>query len=271
MRASWLFHNYRSHSVRKLLDTRVFAHRDLQIDIAGTTLIAPPGIALRCYAYCSLLSLNVAALISLMLPPQGRFLDGGAFAGQHIQTALRASHAGTVLAFEPHPGNRNLITQAMASSGLREGWLLRPEALGGQNGNANFQMTPEPSLSSITDERSPSSISVRVLSLREVVDEFRPHVVKLDLEGSEHDAITSLVDSRERPAIVVEANHNLAGIAQDLGYRMYTMAQLFPSLSRFSNVSNDVLLTTECFSESARRHLNVLARNLLDLPVVKPV
>lgn len=246
----------------------------MRIQLGSVLLIAPPGLHLRCYAYTGQLSANVAALVRVLSERGGRFIDAGAFAGQHSQHAYFASSGECeVLAFEPDPRARELLIRNLAESGADEGVGVRPEALSDRSGVIGFRNETVVSTSKVVDSlpdgADPFVIAVPTVDCRELVSSWRPTVMKLDLEGHEPVVLDALLDTADLPPIIAENNPGVGESAERLGCRIFHMEELIPEWTNFSNVSDDILianerLVTEGFLTQLRREM----RHVLEPPVI---
>lgn len=116
-----------------------------------------------------------------------RFIDGGAFIGDTVDFFLdRGVRMDAVAAFEPDMINfRKLVD--VSTRYIAEGIeaLLYPCGIGGETGMLRFQ-SGQGAGSQLTES---GDLHVQVLALDDVLPNFNPTLIKLDIEGAETDAL----------------------------------------------------------------------------------
>jgi FkbM family methyltransferase len=123
--------------------------------------------------------------------PDSVVFDVGAYIGQYALLAAKYAPGGKVLALEPNPDSYARLSHHVQAN--RFGRIsCRPEAIGGQAGDAILELAGDPSTSSLLDgsstQRGPAErqICVPVTTLDTLAARFAPQridVVKLDVEG----------------------------------------------------------------------------------------
>jgi FkbM family methyltransferase len=138
-----------------------------------------------------------------LLLPGDTFIDGGAHHGYF--TLLAASLVGTgglVIALEPHPGSRTVLTENARLNGMTQVKVL-PYAVGERSGRQDFYLGEFGNAASSSLYRLPGNkdarIEVDIRSIDDTVEQFgRPSVrlVKLDVEGAELAAVRGMERTR---------------------------------------------------------------------------
>lgn len=129
--------------------------------IDGVILKTAKREPIRCYAWAGEMSVNVAAMIRAILKPGDKFLDIGAYHGQH---SIRAARLGArVVAFEPDPRSVTRLRENAVLSGVGDGVEVREQAVSNSVGNSTFVLNQQPSMSSLSGlemEGGPGNLSV---------------------------------------------------------------------------------------------------------------
>lgn len=152
------------------------------------------------------------------------FLDVGANAGYLSLCAKVAVGSGTVVAFEPLPENVGMIKRIQKANPSHPFEVIAA-AVAHEDGVVNLEVPrnrSNPHLQGVTWERTKPTrrvISVPSVRLRPFIDEHRPKIVKLDVEGAEQMILSSLGRPEEwpvRPTFFVE----LHGAESDCACRL---------------------------------------------------
>jgi FkbM family methyltransferase len=171
-------------------------------------------------------------------------IDGGAHVGLFtLHLAQRVGPSGHVYAFEPFPGNADLLRQSIAENQLADRVTLRESALGAASGQAEINYATHTPNSGGAFLLTPGAaglagharLAVAVTALDQM--DIRPPVslLKLDVEGAEPLVIAgaSALLARDRPTILCEVHYeqlarvsnatpdDLFGQLVRLGYRAY--------------------------------------------------
>jgi FkbM family methyltransferase len=274
-RRSWMWRNHRILCCQRLVAGRLLGNRSISISNGDLTLVAPPHLHLRCYSWTGELSANVAALVSVLSRDGGTFLDIGAFAGQHSQRAVRASEgAMRVIAFEPDPHAKELLVLNLREAGLENAVTVRHEAVSDCNGIAHFVVADVPSLSGLGASASGASVEVPTVDLLDLVEEYEPTLIKMDVEGHESTLLRRLasLDPQRLPVVIAENNPGALAAAKLLDVEAITTRAAFPDHAGLSNLSDDLLLlprhlATEGLLPAARASIDWILR----VPSVKYV
>lgn len=186
--------------------------------------------------------------------PGTTVIDGGAHIGLFTVAMARATGpTGSVLAFEPTPGTRAILTKTVALNGLGATVSVRPEGLAAQTGRTTFHIGPIEGSNSNSlvgwsaATSGGSKAEVPTLALDDLLPTLTSSVscIKLDVEGADLDALIGARGVLERfhpalcigvhPQMLRAAGHE-AGEIRDLlvglGYSLYEGARDCPP-SRF--------------------------------------
>ncbi len=160
-----------------------------------------------------------------------RLIDCGAFTGDTIEDALRRSISlEAVAAFEPDPENyRKLVAYATANIEHLKPILL---PCGVYDKACQLRFDPEAAASSHVSESG--SIVIQCVSIDECLPGFAPTLIKMDVEGSELQALHGARSTIEthRPGLAISAYHKPADLWEvadlinsfDLGYKIFMRA-----------------------------------------------
>lgn len=152
-------------------------------------------------------------MIETLLTPGMRFLDCGANIGFYsVVAGRRVGSTGGVFAFEPTPSSFARLQANLALNGLA--WAVPfPLALGASNGKAAVYEfdADHHGLNTLAKSDGATEVAAcEVRALDSLLAEGRvrpPHVMKIDVEGSEWDVLRGaekLWRSTEAPTIVIE-------------------------------------------------------------------
>lgn len=136
-----------------------------------------------------------------------RMIDGGAFTGDTIQSVLaKGLQVAAIAAFEPDLGNFQKLSQTVSKGSDQLGDVsLLPCGLGKETAVVRF--AEGQGAGSALD--SGGETFVQVVALDQIVPNFAPTFIKLDIEGAEPDALlgaASLI-ARFQPALAVCVYH----------------------------------------------------------------
>jgi FkbM family methyltransferase len=114
--------------------------------------------------------------------------DIGAYHG--VWAVILARHAREVVAFEPNPGTFQVLTETIAVNRARN-VCASPVAIGGTSGSADFWGTGSgASLREGEHRSSHSRVKVETLDNFAADRASMPDVIKIDVEGAEHQVLT---------------------------------------------------------------------------------
>lgn len=174
-----------------------------------------PGKAIR---YIGVSEPETLATIRRLLVPDGVFVDVGAHIGEYA--LLAAKHMGPasrVVAFEPGTAILPYLERNVRESMFVNQIQVFPYAIGDHAGTLEFDLDADPGHSRLATAGTAGSLTVTSKSSVEVVRldailaslEMVPDIVKIDVEGSEHQVFLGMAgllssDSSERPAVIFE-------------------------------------------------------------------
>jgi FkbM family methyltransferase len=144
--------------------------------------------------------------ISLLVEPGDCVWDIGAHKGYiTLACASRVGDAGHVYSFEPGPPNLEFLRRHVAWNGLENVTVL-PYAVSARDGTARFGGSG----SSITYRLGQGDYEVRVRCIASLLAEgLRPAtVVKIDVEGNEHDVLKGGSARLPRNSLMIVAIHS---------------------------------------------------------------
>lgn len=178
-------------------------------------------------------------IIHQLIRPGQCVWDVGAHYGYiSLIAAAQAHPGGTVYAFEPNPRNRWFLRKHLQWNGARA--EVFPYALSGASGREAFVLRGS-GTSSLEGSDGHDTLIVEVTCIDRLVDEGRcqpPHVLKLDVEGSEVGVLRGGAQTLKRhSAIVLAATHSRSlhcetlGTLRDLGYATYEPHRLEGALT----------------------------------------
>lgn len=153
--------------------------------------------------------------IEAYLKPGGSFADIGANYGLHT---LLASHLigkdGRVVAVEPVPENLRLLRRNLRLNGFESRCKVVPKALTA-DGVGEVEMTIEPGLScaaSLAENFTGAKIRVPSGTLDECLAAggFRPDLIKIDVEGAEHEVLKGATESLKQGVPLLIEVHTFA-------------------------------------------------------------
>jgi FkbM family methyltransferase len=131
------------------------------------------------------------------------FVDCGAYDGDTIDEFRRASndHFASIIAFEPDPGNFEVLRSAVNGHSRI---AVHPFAVGNKRETLRFAVGGTGARVSTA-----GAVEVEAISLDEALDGIAPTYIKLDIEGSEPDALEGArrTLTTHRPKMAVCAYH----------------------------------------------------------------
>jgi FkbM family methyltransferase len=159
------------------------------------------------------------ALVSAV-PDAPLVIDGGANVGLSVIWFLARHPGATVHCFEPEPGNLRLLR---ANVGDRTDVVVNAQALGQRSGRVALHLSESGAMHSVADrDAGAPAVDVDVVDLASYLPRQRlatVDVLKLDIEGSEMDAIEGLGDRIDDVAVIVgEFHERLVDEARFYGY-----------------------------------------------------
>jgi len=156
-----------------------------------------------------------------------RFVDCGAFDGDTIaQFALRDGFSFEwIVAFEPEPSNFAKLAKRVKNYGCPA--VSFPCGVGGSTGLVGFQ-AGDGTASRNTED---GNVAIQCVTLDEALGNFQPTLIKMDIEGSEVEALLGAraLISDARPGLAISLYHKpedlwqipLTLLAWNLAYKFY--------------------------------------------------
>lgn len=220
----WLLH-------RRLSGTSIMA-------VAGLELEVPTSFAVHNAAGFEPLSLQWILAASR---PGQRFIDVGAHAGVVSCVVGRALQpGGSVIAIEPDPRNRDLLTRNVARIGLVDAVTVVDAAVAARPGRARLALHDNSDASRLIRGWSRRTMEVTVVTLEEICAAHgQPDLIKVDVEGGELDVLAGIPSLlRRKPRMLVELNpgalrrsgrtaHELVRTLHELGFRLSVLDDVY--------------------------------------------
>jgi FkbM family methyltransferase len=178
---------------------------------------------------------SMQAAMAALIRPKMTVFDIGANVGFFSMIAARlVGPKGRVVSFEPLPINSNQCEYNAALNAF-EHVLVRTEALGNENGSANFFTSDTPTLGRFEKFGSPDESHARTIvpvrRLDSVLQEKnlpKPSFIKMDVEGAEVDVLegASQTLAENRPLLLVELHGTNEPVAVALEKQDYVIRVL---------------------------------------------
>ena len=152
-----------------------------------------------------------------------------------ILSARLAGSRGRVEAFEPVPASAAAISANARLNGFGDRVTVHETAVSDREGRASFLVGADPTWSHLSDRgedaRATARLEVPVIALDERIGGGElpiPHVVKLDVEGSEIAVLTGLSRTLDahRPVVICELHETNREIVELLTAHGYTVENL---------------------------------------------
>lgn len=161
--------------------------------------------------------------------PNEIFVDCGAYDGDTIRSLLRIidPYAGNIFAFEPDPENFRRLDEYVSTldHGMKEIVKIYPFAVGSHKSKVRFE-------ASGTEASSVGSgnIEVNCVPLDEILSDQRPTYIKMDIEGSELQALSGAqhIIKKNLPVLAICAYHS-----QDHLWKIPALIHSFSDQYRF--------------------------------------
>lgn len=172
--------------------------------------------------------------------PGSTVIDGGAHIGLFTVAMARAvGPAGMVLAFEPTPGTRAVLTRTIALNDLGATVSVRPEGLSAATDRMTLHVGPTEGSNTnslVGIAVGESSVDVPTVALDDLLPTLASDVscIKLDIEGAELDALlgAEVLLRKLRPALCIEVHPRILrtggrdpmqirALLLDLGYGLF--------------------------------------------------
>jgi len=153
---------------------------------------------------------NIRRLLAFSLPPDANCIDIGAHRGAVLAEMVRAAPRGRHIAFEPLPHLCNILRTSFPTVEVHQAALSDHAGEadfayvhGDAEGWSGLRFRPLPT----GEEPAVEHITVQLEVLDKVLDpDYRPHVIKVDVEGAEQQVFEGALETlrRHRPIVVFE-------------------------------------------------------------------
>jgi FkbM family methyltransferase len=185
------------------------------------------------FLYVGLPEYHEMHYVMALLDEGDLFVDGGANLGGYTILAARLRGA-RVVAIEPDAEAAACLTENIALNGVGEAVQVVQSALGAATGRGTLTQGLD-TVNHLTAEGEGAPVQLRTLD--DIVGDDRPALVKLDIEGSEGQALRGgrrLLSGDEAPDVLVELNEgarmfgespgSIAALLHELGYELFEFA-----------------------------------------------
>lgn len=226
-------------------------------------LHSPHGHPTRCYAWTGELSLGVAAATASLLGRGSTFIDIGAFVGQHtMRAAAIVGHEGSVVAVEPDPRALHWLRMNVGTTDHLQIVTILEAAVDIARETTTLHLGPL-SMSRVNGEGA--GLIVNAISIDDLIERFKPHLIKVDVEGLEARIIatSARLNDPTSPTLIVEDNPGVREALKDQGYQIVDLMQVAgTTYDGCANFSADVLAFKEPFrlDDFSRRYRSQLER-----------
>jgi len=163
--------------------------------------------------YCGLHEYQDMAFILHAVDETDRFLDVGANVGSYTLLACGVKGAAGI-AFEPVPSTYKRLRDNLSLNGLQDSVNALNLGVGAKRETLKFTNSENCTNHALSNDEGARSdvVEVNVVTLDDEVREFRPTVMKIDVEGFETNVLQGGVAVFEEPSLnVVLIEHNESG------------------------------------------------------------
>jgi FkbM family methyltransferase len=188
--------------------------------IGPTKLRARRGMtSVSANVYTGLDEVESMAFAVHLLRPGDLFVDIGANAG--VYTVLAAAVAGCrVIAAEPVTASYRAVAQNVALNGIGDRVDVRCVAVGAAAARTRVTTDRDATNRLLGDDESYAGASetAEVVTLDDLVGGQSPKLVKIDVEGGEHDVLrgaSGTLDNDDLDAVIVELRSRFSGVRKD--------------------------------------------------------
>jgi FkbM family methyltransferase len=150
-----------------------------------------------------------AAIVRQIVAPGDRVLEIGAGIGFITLLCARQCGAEAVLAYEANPENEPIVRRNFALNGLPP--HFRSRAVSVSKGECTLFITPNLLSTSVIDRGDGREISVPCDAISDVVREFRPNCLVMDVEGAEIDLLPA-APLDQIAKIILEIHPHIVGV-----------------------------------------------------------
>lgn len=174
-----------------------------------------------------------AALVNRVLVPGDRVLEIGAGIGFISLLCAKRCGADSVLSYEANPDNEALIRRNFELNGLQP--LLRNRAISVSNDQRELFITPNILSTGFINRGRGMATVVQCDAIADVVQEFQPNCLVLDVEGAEVDLLPA-APLEGITKIILETHARIVGDAAIRGLDIHLQSQGF---TRYDSMRTD--------------------------------
>ncbi|TXI10723.1 MAG: FkbM family methyltransferase [Rhizobium sp.] len=184
-------------------------------------------------------------LVKAIIPDDGQFIDVGGNVGYYsLSVAAHPPFRGTVLAFEPLPKLWSLFNRSILENGFENRVSVRQLALADMPGELQLndaEETVNAGATRLVTNAADTKVGrmTKVETLDRVIGNFRPDVMKVDIEGAEGLFLkgSQRTIATHKPSMLMEINRDMLAVLSkttpgaihrqlaDLGYNIWTSAK----------------------------------------------
>ena len=186
-------------------------------------------------------SLNEQYFIKNFIGKSKKFIDCGAYTGDTVKAFYNHNKSGKVISFEPDPKNVNLLQKISKGKNV----LIYPMGVASSSQVLKFNC-----LGSGGSFSKEGTILLPVTSLDETVYNFNPDYIKMDIEGTELDALKGArnIIKDFTPNLAISIYHK----AQDLWEIPLYINSINPNYEYFIRCHNHLCLETILYCRRKR-------------------
>jgi FkbM family methyltransferase len=151
---------------------------------------------------------HLKLLLAFVLPVDANCIDVGANVGEILEEIVRVAPRGRHIAYEPLPDHAAELATRFPDVDVREA------ALSSSEGQASFQhVRSRPAMSGFRERDYPGDEQIEVITVRtERLDsalpaDYVPSLIKIDVEGAEHQVIEGAIETIKRHQPIVAFEH----------------------------------------------------------------
>ena len=195
--------------LRWQIGSRILGHPAVMPYIGRTRLLVTTGMhGATMNLYLGLADFQDMSFMLHMLRPADTFFDIGANVGVYSILASGVADARTV-AVEPVPSSFDILVDNIALNRLAGRISAQNCGLAAQEGKLRFSTANGPTNHVLIDSLSEGSVAVPVMTLDTLAKQQKPVLLKIDVEGFEHEVIRGGRELLSDPAVlalIVELN-----------------------------------------------------------------
>ncbi len=177
-------------------------HEEVVVDwIQGTKLVARNGMTgATGNIYCGLHEFADMAFVLHALGPDDLFVDVGANIGSYSILASGVAGAQSI-AIEPDPGTAKSLARNIEVNALADKVEIVRTAVGAEEGEIVFTAGKD-TMNRVATSADKDRQVVPLRKLDDILEGKYPVVMKMDVEGFEHEALRGMLETLENPSLV---------------------------------------------------------------------